>query len=318
MENFRLKVFRAVAAECSFRRAAERLHLSQPAVSQQIRALEEEAGAKLFDRGKGRVRLTEAGTILLHYAHRGARLAEEALAALEEARGETVGELRIGASMTVTQYVLPHMLRGFLQQHPRVRLAVRSGNTEQIVAALTGGEIDLGIIEGPASSRDVFRQRLFADRLVLIVGRRYPWPEKTPVPVQALTEVPLLMREHGSGSRRVVELALRRAGLRLRDLRIAMDLDSIVAIISAVEAGLGAGFVSEWAVRKELRLGTIRVIPVEGLDASRDFTLIRAIGPAPPGPAGAFERFALAEAQSARPLQPPAQRAIRHSRQLKR
>ena len=93
----------------------------------------------------------------------------------------------------------------------------------------------------------------------------------------------------------MVELALRRAGLRWRDLRIAMELDSIVAIISAVEEGLGAGFVSEWAIRKEVRLGTVRVIPVEGLEIRRDFSLIRAFGPMPGGAAGAFERFMLAQ-----------------------
>jgi DNA-binding transcriptional LysR family regulator len=103
------------------------------------------------------------------------------------------------------------------------------------------------------------------------------------------------MRERGSGSRRVVELALRRAGLRFSDLRIAMNLDSIVAIISAVEAGLGAGFVSEWAIQKELKLGTVRVVPVEGLDIRRGMHLIRPFGPLPEGPAGAFERFILAE-----------------------
>lgn len=296
MENFRLKVFRTVADEASFRRAAERLHLSQPAVSQQIQALEEELGATLFDRSKGRVRLTEAGGVLLDFAHKGARLAEQALAALESARGETAGTLRIGASLTVAQYILPRMLGAFLERHPRVQMAVTSGNTEKILAALAEGHLDLGIIEGPASSREVFRQRLLEDRLVLIVGRRYAWPSKVPVPLRALTQVPLLMRERGSGSRRVVELALRRAGLRLRELRITMDLDSIVAIISAVEAGLGAGFVSEWAIQKELRLGTVRVVPVEGLDIRRDLTLIRRFGPTPDGPAGAFERFALAQA----------------------
>lgn len=300
VENFRLRVFRTVADESSFRRAAERLHLSQPAVSQQIHALEEELGTTLFDRGNGRIRLTDAGVILLRYARKGARLAEEALAALEGARGETAGELRIGASMTVTQYVLPRMLGAFLQQHPRIELAVRSGNTEHIVAALSGGEIDLGLIEGPVSSREVFRQRFLEDRMVLIVGRRYPWPEKTPVPVTALTQVPLLMRERGSGSRRVVELALRRAGLRQRDLRIAMELDSIVAIISGVEASLGAGFVSEWAIRKEVRLGTVRVVPVQDLDMRRDFTLIRRLGAIPEGPAGAFERFLLSGSESPR------------------
>jgi len=295
MENFRLKVFRTVAEESSFRRAAERLHLSQPAVSQQIHALEEELGATLFDRGKGRIRLTEAGAVLLRYARKGARLAEEARAALDSLRGESTGALRIGASMTVTQYILPRMLGAFLEQHPRIEPAVTSGNTEQIVAALAHRKIDLGLIEGPVSSRHVFRQRFFQDRLVLIVGRRHPWPAKPAIPIRALREVPLLMRERGSGSRRVVELALRRVGLRVGDLRIAMNLDSIVAIISAVEAGLGAGFVSEWAIQKELKLGTLRVVPVEGLEIHRDMHLIRPFGPVPGGPAGAFERFILSE-----------------------
>jgi DNA-binding transcriptional LysR family regulator len=301
MENFRLRVFRTVAEEASFRRAAERLHLSQPAVSQQIHALEEELATTLFDRGKGRIRLTDAGSVLLRYARKGARLADEARAALDGLRGETTGALRIGASMTVTQYILPRMLGAFLEQHPRIEPAVTSANTEHIVAALSHRKIDLGLIEGPVSSREVFRQRFFEDRMVLIVGRRYPWPHKTlpsrpVIPVRALTEVPLLMRERGSGSRHVVELALRRAGLRLRDLHIAMDLDSIVAIISAVEAGLGAGFVSEWAIQKELKLGTVRVVTIEGLELRRDMHLIRPFGPIPEGPAGAFERFILASA----------------------
>jgi DNA-binding transcriptional LysR family regulator len=296
MENFRLKVFRTVAEEFSFRRAAERLHLSQPAVSQQIHALEEELCVTLFDRGKGRIRLTDAGVILLRYARKGARLAEEARTALDRTHGETTGALRIGASMTVTQYILPRMLGAFLEQHPLIDLSVTSANTEHIAEALANGKIDLGLIEGPISSREVFRQRFLEDRMVLIVGRRYPWPPKPIVPVQALTEIPLLMRERGSGSRHVVELALRRAGLRLKDLRVTMNLDSIVAIISAVEAGLGAGFVSEWAIQKELRLSTVRVIPVEGLEIRRDMNLIRPFGPVPAGPAGAFERFLLANA----------------------
>jgi DNA-binding transcriptional LysR family regulator len=296
MENFRLKVFRTVAEEFSFRRAAERLHLSQPAVSQQIHALEEELCVTLFDRGKGRIRLTDAGVILLRYARKGARLAEEARTALDRTHGETTGALRIGASMTVTQYILPRMLGAFLEQHPLIDLSVTSANTEHIAEALANGKIDLGLIEGPISSREVFRQRFLEDRMVLIVGRRYPWPPKPIIPVQALTEIPLLMRERGSGSRHVVELALRRAGLRLKDLRVTMNLDSIVAIISAVEAGLGAGFVSEWAIQKELRLSTVRVIPVEGLEIRRDMNLIRPFGPVPAGPAGAFERFLLANA----------------------
>jgi DNA-binding transcriptional LysR family regulator len=289
-----------VAAEAGFRRPAERLHLSQPAVSQQIRALEEELKTTLFDRRNGRVRLTEAGAVLLAYAQKGARLAEEALAALERSRGETVGDLRLGASMTVTQYILPRLLGPFLRQHPGVKVSIRSANTERIAEALASAEISLAIIEGPLSSREVFRQRILEDRMVLIVGRRSPWPKAASVRACDLREVPLLLRERGSGSRRVVELALRRAGLRHKDLNVVMELDSIGAIVSAVEEGLGAAFVSEWSIRKEVRLGTVRVITVEDLEIRRDITLIRPFGPIPDGPPGAFERFLLAEAAISR------------------
>ena len=306
MENFRLKVFRIVAAEASFRRAAERLHLSQPAVSQQIHALEEELGTPLFDRRNGRVRLTEAGAVLLGYAQKGARLAEEAMAALEQSRGETLGELRLGASMTVTQYILPRLLGPFLRRHPGVKVSIRSANTERVVEALNSGEISLAIIEGPASSREVFRQRILEDRMVLIVGRRFSWPKASPVRARDLVEVPLLLRERGSGSRRVVELALRRAGLRHRDLTVAMELDSIGAIVSAVEEGLGAAIVSEWSIGKEVKLGTVRVVPVEDMEIRRDITLIRAFGPIPDGPPGAFERFLMAEAAASSKASPAA------------
>jgi DNA-binding transcriptional LysR family regulator len=300
MEKFRLRVFRTVAYHASYRRAAEELHLSQPAVSQQIQALEEELGVSLFDRSGVRVRLTEPGTVLLRYALRGARLAEEALAAVGRVQGETGGELRLGASTTVAQYVLPRMLGAFQKQHPRVELSVVSGNTERIVAALHGNEIVLGIIEGPASSREIHKQKFLEDRMVLIMPRKHPWAGRESLPPEALTEMPLLMRERGSGSRRVVELALRRGGLKQRQLHIAMELDSTEAILSGVEAGLGVGFVSQWAIGKELRLGTVKTVAVEGLDMRRDFTLIRHLGPAPDGAAGAFERFALAEAEAAK------------------
>ena len=118
------------------------------------------------------------------------------------------------------------------------------------------------------------------------------------IPLEALKEVPLLMREPGSGSRRVVELALKRSGLKLGQLRVAMDLDSTEAIVSGVEAGLGVGFVSQWAIGKEVRLGTLKPVKVAGLEIVRDLTLIQRSGASPEGAAGAFERFVLHEAES--------------------
>ncbi len=300
MENFRLKVFRAVAGNASFRKASEQLNLSQPAVSQQIHALEEELGVTLFHRSNNRVRLTAEGDVLLRYARRGAKLAEEALEALARVHGEPAGELRIGASTTVAQYILPRILGAFRQQHPQVVLSVTSGNTERIVAGLLKGDTAIAIIEGPASSREVHKERFLEDHVVLIVPRNHQWAKAAEIPLRSLTEAPLLMREQGSGSRRVIELALKRSGLRLRQLDIAMDLDSTEAIVSGVEAGLGVGFVSRWAIGKEVRLGTLKVVRVQGLDIVRDLTLIRRSGASLDGAAGAFERFARSEAQRAR------------------
>jgi DNA-binding transcriptional LysR family regulator len=300
MENFRLKVFRAVAAHLSFRQASEQLNLSQPAVSQQIHALEEELAVTLFHRGNGRVRLTAEGVVLLKYAQRGARLAAEAVAALARVHGEPAGDLHIGASTTVAQYILPRILGAFQKQHPHIALSVTSGNTGNIVAGLLAGGAAIAIIEGPASSRDVHKERFLQDRMVLIVPRTHAWAALPDIPLHSLTTAPLLMREQGSGSRRVVELALKRQGLQLRQLNIVMNLDSTEAIVSGVEAGLGIGFVSRWAIGKELRLGTLKTVRVQGLDIVRDLTLIRRSGAPLHRPAAAFERFALQEAANGR------------------
>jgi DNA-binding transcriptional LysR family regulator len=300
MENFRLKVFRAVADALSFRKAGEILHLSQPAVSQQIRALEEELAVRLFDRGGGdrpgsQISLTEAGRILLDFAKRSATTlleAERALAALNQ---EVTGELKLGASTTVAQYFLPRILGVFMKQYPQVHISMVSGNTEHIVDAVAEGTVALGIIEGPALRRDMKTETMAPDELVLIVSPVHEWGHrKAAISVTELSSVPLLMRERGSGSRRVVERALKTAGLSQRQLRIVMELDSTEAIVSGVEAGLGAGFVSRWAVAKALRLGTVKVIKVAGLRIVREFRFVWPAGAELVGAANSFHRFALA------------------------
>ncbi|CAN5639618.1 selenium metabolism-associated LysR family transcriptional regulator [soil metagenome] len=303
LENFRLHVFRAVAQEMSFRKAAEVLHLSQPAVSQQIRALEEEAGVRLFDRaaaeGQGsQIALTEAGRILLGYAQKAADWMDEARLALAALNASVAGPLKLGASTTVAQYVLPHLLGAFLREYPLVRLSLVSGNTESIADAVLEERIALGIIEGPAMRRGLRTERFMSDAMVLLAGPQHPWAARgkgAVAPAELLT-VPLLLRERGSGSRRVVERALKEAGVPLRSLQVVMELDSTEAIISGVEAGLGVGFVSRSAVSKVLRLGTVRVIPVAGLKILRDFSFIRIAGSELTGAAAAFQRFALSAA----------------------
>ena len=297
LENFRVVVFRAVAEQSSFRKAAEELYLTQPAVSLQIKALEEDLGVQLFDRTGAHITLTAADSVLLGYAQQvNALLAqtEHDIAALS---GEHAGQLALGASTTIAQYVLPRLLGEFCREHPRVHPTLISGNTEQIVEAVKEQKIALGFIEGPARSRDVKTEAFLEDELVLIVSTAHEWAERKAVSCSELAAIPLLMRERGSGTRHVIEMALERLGVKRSSLHIVMELDSTEAIKSAVEAGLGIGFVSRWAIAKDLRLDhSFKIVEVEGLRIKRDFLVAYASGPEPLGLAIEFRRFLLARA----------------------
>ena len=297
LENYRVQVFRAVAEQASFRRAAEQLHISQPSVSQHVQLLEDELGVRLLDRGSTGIQVTPAGELLLNFARRSARLSQQVLAALARLEGQPGGELKLAASTTVARYLLPKILGLFLKENPRIQLTLKSGNTQLVTSWVISGEADLGIIEGPPTIKEVTVEHFLDDRLPLIVSRGHAWATQQ-VPLAALTDAPLLMREQGSGTRRIIEQALRKAGIRLNQLRIAMELDSTEAIVSGVEAGLGVGFVSEWAIRKELRLGTLATAQITGLDIRREFSFIRPMGPVAGGAVAAFRGFALSQAAS--------------------
>jgi DNA-binding transcriptional LysR family regulator len=294
LENFRLKVFRVVAEHLNFRKAAEHLFLTQPAVTQQIKALEDDLGVRLFDRAAGRVSLTTQGIKLLKYAQNIAAVVAEAEQELAAGEGQLVGELALGVSTTIAQYVLPRLLGAFLEEHPRVQFSLHSGNTSEIVELLLNDRVTAGLIEGPSRRREVHVEPFMKDELVLIAPSDFGWEQLTREQLVAST---LLMREHGSGSRRVVEAALEKANIRLRSFKNVMSLDSTEAIKSAAEAGLGIGFVSRWAISKELELGALKVVQINGLRVTRHFTLISRIGPEPQGLAGAFRSFALHRAQ---------------------
>jgi DNA-binding transcriptional LysR family regulator len=292
MENFRLKVFRVVAAHMNFSRAAEELLLTQPAVTQQIKALEEEYGVPLFDRTGGRIALTPGGKALLPFAQKLKEMSDEARAAVANAAGTLAGQLAVGASQTIGQYLLPALLADFLRENPRVTVSAKSGNTDEILEALTGRRIELALIEGPALRKDVHVEPFMEDRMVLVVPASHEWAEQE-MDVETLKGAPLLVRELGSGSRRVVEKALADAGVGRKELTVRMELDSTEGQLSAVEAGLGVAFVSQWAARNHLALGTIKLARVRGLKLARMFSIAWAAGPAPAGIAGAFRALLL-------------------------
>jgi DNA-binding transcriptional LysR family regulator len=303
LENFRLKVFRAVCEHLNFHKAAEQLFLTQPAITLQIKALEDDLGVRLFDRAAGRISLTHQGTILLGYASKIAALVANAEQEIGGDEGNVSGELSLGVSTTITQYVLPRLLGAFLAEHPRVELSLQSGNTSQIVQLLLQGKVSIGLIEGPARDRGVHTEPFMGDELVLITPLDFEFDHLSRSQFVASS---LLMRERGSGSRRVVEMALEKAGFKLKSFKKVIGLDSTEAIKSAVEAGLGIGFVSRWAISKELELGTLKVAKVNGLSVTRHFSIITSAGSTPHGPAGVLRTFALARTRFL--SNPPARR----------
>jgi len=290
LENFRLKVFRAVAEHLNFRKAAEHLFLTQPAVTLQIKALENDLGTRLFDRSGHRVTLTRQGKTLLRYAGKIAALSAAAEQELTVENGKPSGELSIGVSTTIAQYVLPRLIGAFLAEHSRIQLSVHSGNTEEVIDLLLAGKVSIGLIEGPARKRGVQTEPFMRDELVLILPAN---SDSTHLSPQKLLASSLLMREPGSGSRRVVQSALEKVGFKLKAFRQVMDLDSTEAIKSGVDAGLGIGFVSHWAISKELELGILKIGEVRGLRIARHFSLVTRTGPELQGPSAALRLFAL-------------------------
>lgn len=258
----------------------------------QIKNLEDELHLRLFDRTGQRLALTPAGRILQDYATRIAGLCGDAEQALAALRGETVGRLALAASTTIAQYLLPALAGAFIREHPGVELDIMSANTAGAVAALVEGRVRLALIEGPAGRTDVKTEPFIEDRLPLIAPPGHEWAEAGALDAAKLAHAPLIMRERGSGTREVVERALRKAGLEFKKLRVVMELDSTEAVKSAVRAGLGVGFVSEWALSREIALGMLKEIPVKKLDIRRDFLFVYPRGPEPDGIEGGFLKFA--------------------------
>ncbi|HEY5058733.1 MAG TPA: selenium metabolism-associated LysR family transcriptional regulator [Gaiellaceae bacterium] len=248
MDERRLEVFVAVARRLSFSDAARSLHLSQPAVSQHVAALEADLGAQLFERTTRRVRLTSAGAALLDRAESLLREHAEARRAVAAAEGRIAGELSVAASLTIGGYVLPRALAELRRRHPELLARVTIENTEQVIGSLRGGRADIGFVEGEQRDTGVDYHLLRDDELVLIAPAKHRFAHMTEVPVADLATEPMVLREQGSGTRTVAETHLQNAGVDLEALRIVAELSGIDAIKAAVAAGLGVSIISRSAL----------------------------------------------------------------------
>jgi DNA-binding transcriptional LysR family regulator len=288
----RLETFRVVATTGQVSAASRLLHLSQPAVTAQVRQLERECGRPLLVRTARGVRVNEAGRVLLEYAQRVHLLLEEAATTLAEEE-ELGGELALAASTTIASYVVPELLASFLRGHRNLQVRLEIGNTEQVLGWLAEGRVPLGLVEGHARASGIRLERYLEDELVPVVASQGP-PELLRLrTLEALRSVPLVWREPGSGSRAVLERALRRAGVRRGPQPGDLQLGGTEAIKGAVALGLGVGFLSRWSIQGELALGRLRVLPIPDLRVERALSWALPVD-APSGVAGRFLRHARA------------------------
>ena len=268
MELRQLRTFEMVASQGSFTAVAKELNVTQPAVSAQIQALESELGVRLLERLPRQVVLTPMGEALLGYARRLLNLEAEARRMLAELRGAQDVYLRIGASPTIGAYVLPEMVGEFKRGHPDVRIVAEIEPTYRVAEALQMHTIDVGLVEAAVEADSMAVQAFRTDELVLIVPATHAWARRPSIQPSELVGQPMIAREPASGSRALVEEVLRGLGVSVPP---ALELGSIEAIKNAVALGLGVSFVSRHAIRVEEKLGSLVVVPVEGLDLRRLF-----------------------------------------------
>ncbi|MBS1127953.1 MAG: transcriptional regulator [Nitrospirae bacterium] len=274
MEDHKLRVFCAVAETKSFSKASELIHLTQPAVSLQIQAMEELYETRLFDRSGNTINLTPAGEILYKRAKEILALYSEAQQNISEITGAIKGSLSIGASSTIGNYLLPHIISAFKKKVPQVNISLVVGNTKTITEKLNAGEIDIALVEGDVSKQRFSVETLLSDELVVIMSPAHPWAERRNLPAIELTKEPLIMREEGSGTRQIILKHLEEHGLKLDQLKITLVMGSTEAIKGAVEEGTGVSIMSGWAVRKWLKLGLLKAATFKDLKFHRNFSII--------------------------------------------
>jgi DNA-binding transcriptional LysR family regulator len=298
MDTRQLAAFCAVVERRSFSQAAERLGVTQPAVSLQVRALEKRLGTQLLDRSGRRVEPTEAGWKVYRRAQRMLSLEEQILSeAAASAEGELGGELVVGASTGPAAIAVPVVLCEFQREHPAVRVFLTVSDTHTVVERVADRELELGIVGAARRHRGVRFEPFFADEVILACPPGHPFAGRT-VTLDELRGESLILMQEGAGVRQIVEDALRQRGTRLRDLDVRLELGLQESVRTAVAAGYGVTFISRTAIESELQAGTLAEARVEGLEATREISLASATGRARSRVAAEFVEFARARVAS--------------------
>ncbi|MNK22111.1 HTH-type transcriptional regulator CysL [compost metagenome] len=281
MFDFRLKVFYIVAKRLNFTRAAEELFITQPAVTKHIQEIEAFYKTRLFDRNGTKIKITQAGNILLKHAEALINIHRNIDFELSTLAKNIKGTLRMGASTTIAQYFLPKYLATFRQQFPDITVSLKSNNTEAIENLLIDNKIDLGLVEGQSKRPHIKYTPFVQDEIVLCTSNTNPMAKKATISLSDLQKLPLVLREPGSGSLEVVAAALKNAGLSLSQLNRDLELESAESIKAYLLNTNAFAFLSIHAILKELKSGELKVVDVKGLDITRVFYFITQQGDTP-------------------------------------
>jgi DNA-binding transcriptional LysR family regulator len=272
--DFRLKVFFTVANRLSFTKAATELFITQPAVSKHIQELEEEYKIKVFDRNGTRISLTPAGKLLLKHSINIFEIYREIDFDMSSLINQQLGTLRLGASTTISQYIIPPLLARFHQKRKGIKVNLRNGNTEQIENALLNKEIEIGIVEGQSKNKSIRYNPFLKDELVLVCNIENPLASKEEITIEDLKNMQFVMREQGSGTLEVIRHALKALEIKLSQLDIEMQLGSTESIKSYLMNSDCVAFISIHAIEKELKNKELVILDVKSMLIERYFYVI--------------------------------------------
>lgn len=275
IDLLRIQVF-IHAAEClSFTRAAKELHVTQPSVSHQIKMLEKEIGKPLFHRGKGGLRLTEAGRLLLPWARNLLRESFELKQMMNSLQETVAGNLRISCSTTSGKYILPRLAARFHARHPDVQVKILSCGVENVVNEILQDEADVGVVSYDACGGKLVCQEFITDSVILIAPPGHPFTQRKMIDPEDLLEVPFILRTEGSGTRQVMLAELGKRDIAIADMQIFLELGNAEAIVKTVEAGFGVSFVSRLAADWALRCGSVAEVQVRDIKLRRRLYMVR-------------------------------------------
>ncbi len=295
MDLRHLVTFCAVVDRGSFSSAAEDLGISQPAVSAQIRILEERLGQRLLDRNGRRVGLTEAGQVLEVHARRMIALEADLEREMGEVGERIAGRLQLGSSTGPGEVLLPRLLGKFREAHPDVTVSLVVHDTQTICDRVVDGELELGIVGAARPQRGLEYAPFLRDELVVIVPPGHTLASRASIGLDELSRLPLLMQQRGSGVRAVLEEAFRTAGIRLQDIDVEMELGLQQSVKTAVLNGIGLTVMSRLTVDPEIAEGRLIALSIEGHELARDFSVVRPAGRTPTRLTTAFLEFARAQ-----------------------